>query len=69
MAPVAGRLLYGWHDVVHDCLRLSSDPPDAPVRRSHEFAQLSDAKVFADRKRAKIMWWPKLPDRYLSEAA
>lgn len=63
------RLFYGWHDAARDCLRLSQDPPDAPVRRSVEFADVSEARTYADRKRARIMWLPKLPDHVLNKAA
>ncbi len=42
---------------------VSQLPPDAPVRPAVVYESLADVSEMISRKRAKIMWWPPLPDR------
>lgn len=52
---------YGWLDPVRGYL-VSRYPPDAPVRPAISFETKGDVMVMVDKKRAKIMWWPPLPE-------
>lgn len=54
------RLYYGWFDPRTQTFRLSSLPPDSPVRASTEFLSCGDAMALATKKKAQIMWSPPL---------
>lgn len=55
-------LYYGWYDPKAKEYRLSRYPADAPVRPSIRFEKLAEVDAMIERKRARIMWWPPLPD-------
>ena len=55
------RIFYGWVDAVRGEIRVSKYPPDATVRPSIEMESIEAAKSFAERKRARLMWFPPLP--------
>lgn len=54
------RLFYGWFDPNSQTFRLSSLPPDSPVRPSLQFATASEVTALADRRKADVMWSPPL---------
>lgn len=41
--------------------RVSRVPPDATVRPSVMFEKLAEVTAMVQRKRAEILWFPKLP--------
>jgi hypothetical protein len=53
--------LYGWHDPAKGYL-VSQYPPDAPVRPAIVLETLSEVTAMVDRRKAKILWWPPLPE-------
>ncbi len=53
---------YGWFDAKARVFRLSRYPADAPVRPSTEFATKADLMALIERKKARVMWWPPLPE-------
>ena len=59
-------LYYGWYEEKTRLYRLSSLPPDAPVRPSREFESLKDVYSLLEKKRAEIMWWPPLPQHAMT---
>ena len=56
------RQYYGWIDRRDGLIRLSLKPHDAPIRPSVGFEEPEDARDFINRKRARVYWWPPLPN-------
>ena len=51
---------YGWYDQRNQVYRLSQSPPDSPRRPSKAYQSLAELMLAAERKRAKVYWWPPL---------
>ena len=56
------RQYFGWFDHKTKTFRVSLYPADAPVRPSTEFETKAEVMTLLERKRAKILWWPPLPE-------
>jgi len=41
--------------------RVTTEPPDAPVRPSVECETRAEVDALAKRRRARVVWWPPLP--------
>jgi hypothetical protein len=59
---------YGWYDPKVDEFRLSLYPADAPIRPSIALGSMDEVRDLAKRRRAKILWHPPLPRKFLSHA-
>jgi hypothetical protein len=53
------RLVYAEHKDGE--LSVSTEPPDAPVRRCIECESMSEVTAFAKRRRARIVWSGPVP--------
>lgn len=53
------RLIYASHE--QGVYRVTTEPPDAPVRPSTECESKAEVDAIANRKRARVIWWPPLP--------
>lgn len=52
------RLIYA--SLQHGLYRVTTEPPDAPVRPSVECETRAEVDAIASRKRARVVWWPPL---------
>jgi hypothetical protein len=57
--------LYGWLDHAKGYL-VSRYPPDAPVRPALVFETIGEVTAMVERRKAKILWWPPLPNKVAS---
>ena len=58
---VIRRTFFGWLDSRENVFRLSLIPPDCPIRPSLAFETKADVDDYARRKRARVLWFPPLP--------
>lgn len=59
---VIHRQYFGWLNPRTGGYRVSLYPADAPVRPSIELETKAEVMALIDRKKAKILWWPPLPE-------
>lgn len=60
-AEVIRREFFGWRDR-EGKFHVSRYPADAPVRPSITFDTIEDVDALMVKKRARVHWWPPLPD-------